>query len=124
MLFVILTTLLALGLLGLAQLIGPSRKGRVKEMPYEAGMDPIHDARRRFDFRFHLLAIEFLILDVELLFLYPWAVASRNPAGIDAAIADKLVDGRLLVFGGVVLFFMILILGFLYTWRKGVFQWR
>ncbi|MCG8583873.1 MAG: NADH-quinone oxidoreductase subunit A [Pirellulales bacterium] len=124
MLFVISTTLLALGLLGVARLFGPSRKGRVKEMPYEAGMDPIHDSRRRFDFRYHLLAIEFLVLDVELLFLYPWAVASRNPEGIQAAIDNKLVDDRMLVFGGVVLFFMILILGFLYTWRKGVFQWR
>ena len=57
-------------------------------------------------------------------FLYPWAVASRNPEGIEAAINDRLVDGRLLVFGGVVLFFTILVLGFLYTWRKGVFQWR
>jgi NADH-quinone oxidoreductase subunit A len=124
MLFVLLTTLLALGLLGVGRLFGPSRKGKVKEMPYEAGMDPIHDTRRRFDFRFHLLAIEFLILDVELLFLYPWAVASRNPAGIDSAIEAKHVDSRLLVFGGAALFFAILILGFVYTWRKGVFQWR
>ncbi len=45
-------------------------------MPYESGMDPIHDARRRFDVRFHLVAIAFLIFDVELLFLYPWATAS------------------------------------------------
>jgi NADH-quinone oxidoreductase subunit A len=135
MLFVMLATLLALGLLAVARLFGPSRQGRVKEMPYEAGMDPIHETRRRFDFRFHLLAIEFLILDVELLFLYPWAVASRNPEGIDAAMKANLIpggsgnpaemfEGRMMVFGGVALFFTILILGFLYTWRKGVFRWR
>ena len=47
-------------------------------MPYESGMDPIHDARRRFDVRFHLVAIAFLVFDVELLFLYPWAVAMRQ----------------------------------------------
>ena len=111
-------------MLGMGRLFGPSRKGRVKEMPYEAGMDPIHDTRRRFDFRFHLLAIEFLVLDVELLFLYPWAVASQNEFGIQAAIDARLVESRLLVFGGVVLFFTILILGFVYTWRKGVFRWR
>ena len=52
-------------------------------MPYESGMDPIHDTRRRFDVRFYLVAIAFLVFDVELLFLYPWAVASRNPQGID-----------------------------------------
>ena len=49
-------------------------------MPYESGMDPIHDARRRFDVRFYLVAIAFLVFDVELLFLYPWAVASRTSA--------------------------------------------
>ena len=56
-------------------------------MPYESGMDPIHDTRRRFDIRFHLVAIAFLLFDVELLFLYPWAVASRDEAGIDRAVA-------------------------------------
>jgi NADH-quinone oxidoreductase subunit A len=124
LLFVVVTALAAITMLGMGRLVGPSRKGKVKEMPYEAGMDPIHDTRRRFDFRFHLLAIEFLVLDVELLFLYPWAVASRNEMGIQAAIDARLVESRLLVFGGVVLFFTILILGFVYTWRKGVFQWR
>src|SRR5207344_3422059 len=59
------------------RMIGPSRAGAVKAMPYESGMDPIHDTRRRFDVRFHLVAIAFLVFDVELLFLYPWAVASQ-----------------------------------------------
>ena len=59
-------------------------------MPYESGMDPVHDTRRRFDVRFHLVAITFLVFDVELLFLYPWAEASRSPAGVDAAVADGL----------------------------------
>ncbi len=48
-------------------------------MPYESGMDPIHDTHRRFDVRFHMVAIAFLVFDVELLFLYPWAVASAQP---------------------------------------------
>ena len=76
------TAALAIGLLSAAGLVGPSKNTPVKEMPYEAGMDPIHDARRRFDVRFHLVAIAFLVFDVELLFLYPWAVASRNPLGL------------------------------------------
>ncbi len=80
-LFVLCSTALAAGLIFVCGLIGPSKDNRVKEMPYESGMDPIHDARRRFDVRFHLVAIAFLVFDVELLFLYPWAVASRNPAG-------------------------------------------
>jgi NADH-quinone oxidoreductase subunit A len=93
-------------------------------MPYESGMDPIHDARRRFDVRFHLVAITFLVFDVELLFLYPWAVANRNPAGIDAAVAARLVSGRGLVLIEVLVFLALLGVGFVYAWRKGVFEWR
>ena len=54
-------------------------RGPVQKMPYESGMDPIHDTRRRFDVRFHLMAIAFLVFDVEVLFLYPWAVAAKRP---------------------------------------------
>src|SRR6187402_42001 len=112
---------LGAGLLFVGGLIGPRRNNAVKEMPYESGMDPIHDARRRFDVRFHLVAIAFLIFDVELLFLYPWAVASRSPQGIDAAVDAGWVSGRGLVFIGVLVFLMMLIVGFVYDWRKGLF---
>ena len=124
LLFVAASTALAAGLLVVGGLIGPSRAGKVKEMPYESGMDPIHDTRRRFDVRFHLVAIAFLVFDVELLFLYPWAVASRNPEGIDAAVSAGLVASRGLVFAEVMVFILLLALGFVYAWRKGVFQWR
>jgi NADH-quinone oxidoreductase subunit A len=129
---------LAVGLLAVGGLLGPRRNSAVKEMPYESGMDPIHDARRRFDVRFHLVAIAFLIFDVELLFLYPWAVASRQPEGIDAAVADAqrmsagvgLGDGfqigftRGLVFAEVMVFIGLLAVGLIYAWRKGVLRWR
>lgn len=121
LLFALLATLLAVGLLVAGSLVGPKRAGRVKEMPYESGMDPIHDARRRFDVRFHLVAVAFLIFDVELLFLYPWAVANKNPDGL-AAVLDP--SGRWLVFGEVMFFIGLLTLGFAYAWRKGVFRWR
>src|ERR1051325_9366150 len=101
LLFAVCATALAAGLLMVGSLIGPSKQGRVKEMPYESGMDPIHDTRRRFDVRFHLVAITFLVFDVELLFLYPWAAASHNPQGIDAAVASHLVSSRGLVFAEV-----------------------
>jgi NADH-quinone oxidoreductase subunit A len=117
-------TAVALGLLGVGALVGPSRTGRVKAMPYESGMDPIHDTRRRFDVRFYLVAIAFLVFDVELLFLYPWAVASRNPAGIDRAIEAGWVASRGLVFAEVMVFVALLAAGFAYAWRKGVFRWR
>ena len=84
---------IATGMLVVGVLFGPHRAGAVKRMPYESGMDPIHDTRRRFDVRFHLVAIAFLIFDVELLFIYPWAVASRHPSGVDAGRAEGLGFG-------------------------------
>lgn len=123
-------TALSLGMLGIASVFGPRRQSAVKQMPYESGMDPIHDAHRKFDVRFHLVAIAFLIFDVELLFLYPWAVASRDPAGIDAAVAqaaaaaEPIGYSRGLVFGEAMIFVALLGLGIVYAWRKGVFRWR
>jgi NADH-quinone oxidoreductase subunit A len=105
---------LGLVLLGLARATSARRPGRVKRMPYESGMDPVHDTRRRFDVRFHLLAIAFLVFDVELLFLYPWAVVVHPRYG-GAAMS---------VFVGGMVFVVLLALGFLYDWRKGVFRWR
>lgn len=124
LLLVAASTAVAVAMLWVGRLFGPRRPGAVKGMPYESGMDPIHDTRRRFDVRFHLVAIAFLVFDVELLFLYPWAVASRHPAGIDAAVASGLVAGRGLVFAEVTVFVGLLALGFVYAWRKGVFRWR
>ena len=118
--------LLAILLLTLGQLFGPRRTSSAKEMPYESGMDPIHDARRRFDVRFYLIAVAFLILDVELLFLYPWAVANKSPAGL-AAVAGSVGAHGLslsdLVFIEVMVFVGLLTIGFVYAWRKGVFRW-
>jgi NADH-quinone oxidoreductase subunit A len=129
LLFAVASTLLCVGLLTVGSLIGPQRDSATKEMPYESGMNPLHDTHRRFDVRFHLVAIAFLIFDVELLFLYPWAVASRSAIGLDAAVADAMAAGvtgytRGLVFGEVLVFIGLLAAGLVYAWRKGVFQWR
>ena len=113
----------AVGMMATGYLFGPRRNSAVKEMPYESGMDPIHDARRRFDVRFYLVAIAFLIFDVELLFLYPWAVASSDPAGIDAAAAMGWVCCRGLVFAEAMIFIALLALGLVYAWWRGVLQW-
>jgi NADH-quinone oxidoreductase subunit A len=129
LIFAVLATLVPLGMLAVPQLLAPRRQSAVKRMPYESGMDPVHDAHKKFDVRFHLVAIAFLVFDVELLFLYPWAVASRDPLGIDAAVqraADAGASGftRGLVFGEVLVFIGLLALGLVYAWRRGVFQWR
>ena len=102
----------------LTHIVGPRRKTPVKMMPYESGMDPIGDARQRFDVKFYLIAILFLVFDVELLFLYPWAVvAYRDPP----MLPEEL---RNLVFWEVLVFLATLVVAYVYAWRKGVFQWR
>ena len=108
------------------QLVGPKRSTAVKQMPYESGMDPIHDTRRRFDVRFHLVAIAFLVFDVELLFLYPWAVANKDPQGLASMAARRqgLAWSPGLVFAEVMVFIGLLAVGFVYAWRQGVFRWR
>src|SRR5690606_6552620 len=126
LLFAVCATGLAVGLLTVGLLFSPWRAGKVKEMPYESGMDPVHDTRRRFDVRFYLVAIAFLLFDVELLFLYPWAVASsrKSEEAIDVAVDAGMVSSRDLVFCEAMIFFALLGLGFVYAWRKGVFRWR
>lgn len=102
----------------LAHSIGPSRKTPVKLMPYESGMNPIGDARQHFDVKFYLIAILFLVFDVELLFLYPWAVAFyREPSPIAAALHAP-------VFWEMLAFLGTLVVAYIYAWRRGVFQWR
>lgn len=117
---------LAVALIVVGNLFGPRRTTPVKRMPYESGMDPIHDTRRRFDVRFYLLAIAFLVFDVELLFLYPWAVVfGAGEASAAAETVTQVVDGRPpLIFAGGMVFLVLLVLGFVYDWRKGVFRWR
>lgn len=108
------------GIVTVGGLLTPGRRSAVKDMPYESGMDPFHDTHRRFDIRFHLVAIAFLIFDVEILFLYPWAVAMNNPEGVSG---DPTIS-RVMVFLGAMFFFALLALGWLYDWRKGVYKWR
>lgn len=101
----------------LAHLIGPRKKTAVKQMPYESGMDPISDARQPFDVKFYLVAILFLVFDVELLFLYPWAVSAYEETGLPVELRNT-VYGVMLVFMGT------LVVAYIYAWRKGVFRWR
>src|SRR5437879_465527 len=74
-LFLIVAIAIAASMMIASAYLNPKKATRVKQMPYESGMDPIGDARQRFDVRYYLVAIVFLLFDVELLFLYPWAVA-------------------------------------------------
>ncbi len=108
----------------LAHVASPHKKTAVKEMPYESGMDPVGDARQPFDVKFYVVAILFLVFDVELLFLYPWAVAAYVPtdAANGAAGIPQELSGT--VFAVMLVFMATLVIAYIYAWRKGVFRWR
>ena len=105
----------------LAQVAGPRKKTTVKEMPYESGMDPVGDARQPFDVKFYLVAILFLVFDVELLFLFPWAVSAYVDSSTSPGIPAEL---RATVFVVMLVFMATLAIAYVYAWRKGVFRWR
>jgi NADH:ubiquinone oxidoreductase subunit 3 (subunit A) len=100
-----------------AHLISPKKPTPVKQMTYESGMDPIGDARQKFDVKFYLIAILFLVFDVELLFLYPWAATYQEGSWIPAAFRD-------IVFWEIQAFLATVVVAYVYAWRKGVFRWR
>jgi NADH-quinone oxidoreductase subunit A len=107
-----------------AHVLSPFKRTKVKDSPYESGMDPIGDARQNFDVKFYLVAILFLVFDVELLFLYPWAVTAYQPvdeAGQTAGIPLMLRDPLFVV---MLIFLATLGIAYVYAWKKGVFRWR
>lgn len=136
-LFILVAILVAVGMLTASAVLGPKRRTVVKQMPYESGMDPIGDARQRFDVRYYLVAIVFLLFDVELLYLYPWAVAqfSADVPVVAAAPPDvpavAVVPAagippvfRMTVFLEILVFIAIVAAAYAFAWRKGVFEWR
>ena len=115
----------AAGALLLAHLVRPAKKGPVKDSVYESGMPVVGDARRRFNVRFYIVAMLFLLFDVEVVFLWPWAVVFYRAATENEVVAmpagEPVGAGFMLVAMGI--FFALLVVGFLYEWRKDAFQW-
>ena len=101
--------------------VAPRKSTPVKDMPYESGMDPIGDARKPLDVKFYLIAILFIVFDVELLYVYPWATVIGSYHESAEAIPAEARMGLLLV---MVSLLVSLAIGYVYAWRKGVFQWR
>ena len=93
----------------LGRLIGPRRPTPEKQAPYECGMPPVGDARERHPVKFYLVAMIFLLFDIEVAFLYPWAMALRDLGWFG--------------FVQVIVFFTLLLAGYIYVWRKGVLDW-
>jgi NADH-quinone oxidoreductase subunit A len=123
-LLVIVAVAIGVSMIVASALFAPSKVTKVKQMPYESGMDPIGDARQRFDVRFYLVAIVFLLFDVELLFLYPWAAAQWSELVVEGSSVGIPAAFRGWVFWEIMVFIAILAAAFGYAWRKGVFEWR
>jgi len=96
--------------------LGPRRPGPGKDLTYESGMVPIGDTRRRFNVRFYLVAMIFLVFDVEIVFFYPWATLFP-----DAVVQNSPTAGLLLM--EMLVFVLILLVAYFYAWGKGVFRW-
>jgi NADH-quinone oxidoreductase subunit A len=93
----------------LSWLLGKRRPTRAKMSPYECGMEPVGDARERFSVKFYLVAMLFILFDVEAVFLYPWAVILR--------------ELKMFGFWEMLVYILIVLVGFFYVWKKGVLDW-
>lgn len=111
----------------LAHAVGPRRHGPVKDGVYESGMPPIGEARGRFNVKFYLVAVLFLLFDVEVVFLWPWArllhdtaAARPSPAGARMIAAGY---GKEFLVVMMAVFAIFLLVGFIYEWRRGILKW-
>jgi NADH-quinone oxidoreductase subunit A len=100
-------------LIGLSVILGPKRPTPQKNAPYECGVTPIGSARERFPIKFYLVAMLFIVFDIETVFLYPWAVTYRSSGGM-----------MLFNLAEMALFIAILFVGYIYVWKRGAFEWE
>jgi NADH-quinone oxidoreductase subunit A len=109
-LMVVLSTLVALIAIGLGTLFGPKKPSEAKSMPYESGMNPYGEGTRRMPVRFYLIAVLFILFDIEVVFFLPWAIVFR----------------QLGLFGllEMIIFIVILLVGYVYAWKKGALEWE
>lgn len=103
-------TVMAFSMVALGHLLGPRRDNAAKLMPYESGMSPIGTAVRRMPVRFYLIAVLFVLFDIEVIFMLPWAVVLKQ-LGLFGLI-EMLV------------FIAILLVGYIYVWKKGALEWE
>ena len=110
----VLALVIACALVALSFVIGRKVKNRVKDMPYECGIAPTGDARERFSVKFYLVAMLFILFDVEAIFLIPWAVVYKK----------LLTDYGLFGLWEMLIYIGIVLVGFIYIWKKGVLDWN
>jgi len=105
----VLALVIACALVTLSYVIGRKVKNKVKDMPYECGIAPTGDARERFSVKFYLVAMLFILFDIEAIFLYPWAVVYKQL--------------KMFAFVEMLAFVVLIMAGFFFVWKKGVLDW-
>ena len=126
----ILAGALATGIVLLSWIVGQRKPTRAKLSPYECGMTPVGDARERFSVKFYLVAMLFILFDVEAIFLIPWAVIYRKLPAAIAPVLGGPVGGppsfaaRMFGFWEMLVYIGIVLVGFFYIWKKGVIDWN
>jgi NADH-quinone oxidoreductase subunit A len=115
----------AVAIIGLSQLVMRTRPTPVKQQAYESGMPPLGDARERFSVKFYMVAMLFIVFDIETVFMIPWAAYYRQLSCAVPLVSGACPAGQISFFGlGEMLVFMaILLAGFIYIWKKGALQW-
>ena len=115
----------AVAMLGLSHLTLRPRPTAVKDTPYESGMPPLGNAHERFSVKFYMVAVLFIIFDIETVFMIPWGAYYRQLSCGVPMVNDVCPAGQISLFGLVemVVFIIILLVGFIYVWKKGALQW-
>jgi NADH-quinone oxidoreductase subunit A len=106
---------LASGMVGVSFLIGKHKNSRTKLGPYECGMDPVGDARGRFSVRFYMVAMLFILFDVEAVFMLPWAVIFRR--------LPEITGSKMFGFYEMLVYLGFVAVGLFYVWKKGILDW-
>ena len=109
LLFLMVSTGIGVALFAVGKVLGPKRPSLEKLSPYECGFEAFDDARMQFDIRYYLIAIQFIIFDLEIIFIVPWATVFRE-LGVLGLVEMAIFAGMLLI-------------GFVYVWKKGALQW-
>jgi NADH-quinone oxidoreductase subunit A len=112
-------------MLGVSHLTMRSRPTPEKQTPYESGMPPLGDARERFSVKFYMVAMLFIVFDIETVFMIPWGAHYRVLSCAAPLVAGACPRGQISLFGlgEMVVFIVILLVGFVYVWKKGALQW-
>ena len=112
---VVLATLIALIAIGMGTLFGPKKVTKAKNIPYESGIVPYGEGTRRMPVRFYLIAVLFILFDIEVIFFLPWAIVLRE-------FTDQ--GKGLFILVEMVIFIVILLVGYVYAWKKGALEWE